>query len=542
MIDPVTIPATDIVDDIEWDLCEGSSTCSSGKKEIFAKFRDQKGETIGEASDDIYYDSPLDDFGVIINDGETETKNKQVKLKVTFKEETDVIVISDSFDMIDPVTIPATDIVDNVEWDLCKGVSTCPSGKKEVFVKFHDKEGIPIGEASDDIHYDDPLDDEGSIPFQTPPPFQGDWDLIPPASINDIVFVLVSEEAKKEIKELAEVFPKVKEKLKEVGVEEIDDLKVNDFKKLKEEKITLPNITEVIDPDNEEIIPAIPFEELNKEEKEKMPKDIIFVKAGGGKIDIDIDLKIDPNKNLRKEIAFTSGAKIGFYIKPKDKVKTIKGKIAFKPKTKDKEESSEFDYSDDDNDGIYTADIEISPVEGELEVLTEIDYQDDNLEDKEINITIIADPEGYVYEKQDDKEIPIPDAKISLYQLDQKTNQYELFPASEYEQDNPQTTDAAGQYSFIIPKGTYYLEAEAPGYFPYRSEPFDAKEGANINRAIELRKSGTETGGKIDKDKDSAVTFFWIIILLLLLLVLLIIKRLFRRDKDEDEDDNRSIV
>ena len=604
MTDPITIiPATDIVDSIEWDLCKGEDTCPPGKKEVLVKFHNQKGETIGEASDDIYYDDPTDDFGVIINDGETETKNKQVKLKVIFREETDSIIVSDSFSMTEPTTITATDIVDNIEWDLCKGEDTCPPGKKEVFVKFHDKEGVPIGEAADDIYYDSPPDDNGSsVPFQTPPPFQGDWNLIPPAPINDIVFVLVSDEAIKEIKELAEVFPKVKEKLKEVEVEieEIDELKVNDFKKLKEEKITLPNITEVVDLDSEENIPAIPFEELSKEGKEKMPKDIIFAKAGGGKIDMDIDIKIDPNKNLIKEIAFTSGAKIGFYVKPKDKVKTIKGKKTFKPKTKDEEpevpedpetpedptdpevledptdpetpedptdpetpedptdpetptdpeypevgdsdddeeELSEVDYSDDDDDGIYTGEIEIPSEEGDLEIITVIDYQDDNIEDKEISITIISNPEGYVYEKQDNEEVPIPDVEVLIYQLDQETNQYELFPATEYEQENPQTTDIAGQYSFIIPKGTYYLEAQAQEYLAYQSEPFNAKEGANINGTIELKKSGTEVG----TGKAIGVTFFWLIILLLLLLVLYIIKKLFSRDKDENEDDNRSIV
>ena len=167
-----------------------------------------------------------------------------------------------------------------------------------------------------------------------------------------------------------------------------------------------------------------------------------------------------------------------------------------------------------------------------------IDYQDDNIEDKEIKITIISNPKGYVYEKQDEEEVPIPDVEVLIYQLDKETDQYKPFPSSEYEQENPQTTDTAGQYSFIIPKGTYYLEVEAQEYLTYRSEPFESKEGANINRLIELRKSGAEVG----TGKATAVTFFWIIILLLLLLVLCIIKKLFSRDKDENEDDNRSIV
>jgi len=113
-----------------------------------------------------------------------------------------------------------------------------------------------------------------------------------------------------------------------------------------------------------------------------------------------------------------------------------------------------------------------------------------------------------------------------------KNKQYELFPADEYEQENPQTTDVAGQYSFIIPKGTYYLEAQTQKFLAYRSEPFNAKEGANINGTIELKKGGTI----LDKGRDAAVTFFWIIVLLY------IVKKISNRDKDENEDYNRSIV
>ena len=184
------------------------------------------------------------------------------------------------------------------------------------------------------------------------------------------------------------------------------------------------------------------------------------------------------------------------------------------------------------------AGIEIPFVEGELDVFTVIDYQDDNIEDKEIKITIISNPKGCVYEKQDEEEVPIPDVEVSIYQLDQETNQYKLFPANEYEQKNPQTTDIAGEYSFIIPKGTYYLEAQSQKFLAYRSEPFDAEEGANINETIELKKGGTI----LDKGRDAAVTFFWIIVLLLILLVLYIVKKISNRDKDENEDYNKSIV
>ena len=538
----ILIDPEDTNTEIDWDLCGTDIDCESGEKEVYGQFYDENDEVITEAADEIYYDNPLDDFNIIINDGETETSNEQIELDITFKEDTDTIVISDSSDMADPVTILATDIVGDIEWDLCESSSICESGQKEIFVEFHNQEGEIIGEVSDDIYYDSLLDynsdynsdsdndndNDNPVPEEILLPSQENGETIPLDPVSDPIPVLVSEEAIEEIKELAEVFPEIKEKLNEIEVEDIDDLKISDFKKLEEEKITLPNITEVINPDDEEIPPTIPFEDLSEEEKEKIPEEVIYIKAGGGKIDIDIDLKIDSDGNLKKEVSTISGKKLGFFIKPKGDTKTIQGKVVFKAKAKDEEELSEFNYSDADNDGIYTADIEIPLMEGELDVLTEIDYQDNNLKDKEIDIMIISNPEGYVYEKQEEKEIRIPDAKVSVYQLDQETKQYELFPASEYEQENPQSTDTAGQYSFIIPKGTYYLEAQAPEYLSYQTESFDAKEGFNINRIIELKKDSSETKIGTEKEKPfltmtSSLAKIFLVPLLLLLVLLLII-------------------
>ena len=404
---------------------------------------------------------------------------------------------------------------------------------------------------------EDPTDPENP---ETPPVFEEDWDLIPPAQTGGFVFMPVPKETIKEIKELAEVFPELEEKLKEMEIEDIDDLKISDLRKLEEEGLILPNITKIVNLRNEEITPAIPFKELNKEEKEKIPEDIIFIKIGGGKIDIDINLKINSDGSLRKEVSTISGQTLSFFIKPKSKAEAIKGKLVFRSRIKDKENLSdsflnlisktasaleetklvisEFEYSDTDNDGIYTTNIKVPSVEGEFDVLTEIDYEDQDLENKDLDLTIVSNPEGYIYRKDNNEETRIPDAKISLYQLNQKTNQYELFPASEYEQKNPIRTDMTGRYSFVIPQGTYYLEAQAQGYITYQTELFDAKEGSNINRAIELEKDNSiiETG--IDRFSITSIIKNPIFILLLLLLfaIIIAIKKLFSRDRNEDDN------
>ena len=94
-----------------------------------------------------------------------------------------------------------------------------------------------------------------------------------------------------------------------------------------------------------------------------------------------------------------------------------------------------------------------------------------------------------------------------------------------------------GRYSFIIPQGTYYLKVEAGEYLSYQTEPFDAKEGSNINRSIELEKDSSETKTEQEEEKNnsfSAIISFTI--LLLLILLIFIIKKLFSRDKNEDNN------
>ena len=161
---------------------------------------------------------------------------------------------------------------------------------------------------------------------------------------------------------------------------------------------------------------------------------------------------------------------------------------------------SKFEYTDPDNDGIYTAEIKAPTVEGEYEVITVMNYDEsilDSLEasdipfyeinKKEIRLVVVVDPEGYVYEKDGDKETRIPGAIISIFWLNPETKQYELWPAKDYQQENPQITDTTGKYSFLVPEGSYYLKVEAPGYLIYDGKPFQVKEGSGVHINIELK-------------------------------------------------------
>jgi hypothetical protein len=88
-------------------------------------------------------------------------------------------------------------------------------------------------------------------------------------------------------------------------------------------------------------------------------------------------------------------------------------------------------------------------------------------------MTAIVNPEGYVFSQLADGRLRIKGASVSLYQLNPKTEQYEIWPAEQFLQKNPIVTDETGKYSFLVANGTYKLKAESLGYESYESEPFE---------------------------------------------------------------------
>ena len=178
--------------------------------------------------------------------------------------------------------------------------------------------------------------------------------------------------------------------------------------------------------------------------------------------------------------------------------------------TEEKLVLQEFEYTDSDDDGIYTVNIQAPVAEGEYEIITIVEYEDPNLGTKAIKLTAVIDPEGYVYEKIGKKETRIPGAVVTLYWLNPQTNQYERWLSEKYQQKNPQTTDATGKYSFLVPEGTYYLKVEAPNYLAYQSEPFEVKRGNGVHINIEMK---TKYGWLKGLD--------WKVILLILVTILL---------------------
>ncbi|MEN9342058.1 MAG: hypothetical protein RIQ54_314, partial [Candidatus Parcubacteria bacterium] len=146
-----------------------------------------------------------------------------------------------------------------------------------------------------------------------------------------------------------------------------------------------------------------------------------------------------------------------------------------------------FEYEDQDRDGIYEARVQTPVVNGEYDILTFITYRDQDLGDRQIALTAVIDPEGYVYESFAGREIRVGGATVSIYQQDMKTGIYSIWAGQEYAQQNPQITDRRGSYAFLVPEGNYYIEVAAEGYQSYQTKPFVVKsDTAGVHMNIEL--------------------------------------------------------
>ena len=104
---------------------------------------------------------------------------------------------------------------------------------------------------------------------------------------------------------------------------------------------------------------------------------------------------------------------------------------------------------------------------------------------------MLIDPEGYIYTIVEVAgefiEARLPKAKVTLFWLNPMTYEWQVWSAYSYDQENPQTTDKTGQYSFLVPEGTYYLQVERAGYANYVSEYLEVSEGSPVHQNIEMR-------------------------------------------------------
>lgn len=306
------------------------------------------------------------------------------------------------------------------------------------------------------------------------------------------------------------------------------------------------------------LIKGLPIANFSLAAKKNLPSEFVFARTNGELVDLNVALSVGEKGEVNQQISTLPGKTMRLVVKPISHARSVTGYFVFKsatPKitkgdnhneisrsslsasvlfamdslveenpepiipTENKLVLSSFEYTDEDGDGIYTADVVSPVVPGEYEIITVIDYIDPVLGTRQMRMITVIDPEGYVFEKQNGKETRIPSAIVSLYVLNNSTKKYELWPAKEYQQENPQITDVRGTYSFLVPEGSYYFEVEAPGYVSYQGKAFVVTLGSGIHENIELNSSQNWLD-KID----------WQTILLFVVLLLLVYN-LYRNNK-----------
>ncbi len=310
-------------------------------------------------------------------------------------------------------------------------------------------------------------------------------------------------------------FPEFISTLEKTGVK-----KIGDIEKLKVAKIILPGISESVG-----FASAAPnVSQFTAQEKNRIPTDIVFARTANEKVDFSIKVSVSNLGEPIQSINTIQNKPLYLVVKPDQPAKNVKGYVIFKsansqsamlnfakqlpaalsaslmeafplstPKNQEEVSAtkefvlSEFKYQDLKKDGVYTATINSPAVDGKYEIRTIIDYQNETVKPKQINMLVVVDPEGYIFRKVGKDEARINNANVSIYWLNPDTKQYELWPAKDFQQQNPQITDNTGKYSFLVPPGYYYLKIESPDYLTYQGKPFLVQEGIGIHQNIELQ-------------------------------------------------------
>ena len=231
------------------------------------------------------------------------------------------------------------------------------------------------------------------------------------------------------------------------------------------------------------------FSSLTADQKEKIPSDTAFVLMGNKNIDAPAKFDFSDTSSAVQKINVLENKPISLVVRPSSPVKSVTGAIFFKSDNLANSDQGfsvlQFAYKDN-NDGTYVADINSPGLVGQYQIITSINYVDSALAQKEIKTTTLVDPDGYIYEKTNKGEVRVAGAQVTLYKMTSK-DWYEPWDAITYGQENPQITDTTGNYSFLVPAGTYYLTVSALGYNSYKTDNFSVIEGKEIRNNISLK-------------------------------------------------------
>ena len=324
--------------------------------------------------------------------------------------------------------------------------------------------------------------------------FSPRWQLIDPRLVNAFVFAPLP----KGITTLAEAFPELGNTLDRLGVKQLSDLE-----RLAKADIYLPAVTDT----------------------DKLPENLVL--ASGltpefiSRLPLATALSVSVQGDVSQVVNALSGSPITLSVRPDGPVNSVHGYLLLKEskftenlsipmssqlaaiimaatprssksevgsfsKVEDRLVLGTFDYADADHDGVWTAEITAPMVASIYEVLTVYDYQTGKKQ--QLRLTLVVDPEGYVYARESGNETRIKDASVTIYMKDVATGKFIIWPAKDYQQENPQSTGPTGEYSFLVPVGEYKLGVTHPDYDTSLSPPFAVSESKGVHTNVELTK------------------------------------------------------
>ena len=350
---------------------------------------------------------------------------------------------------------------------------------------------------------------ENSVPKQPQLAFQSPWAQVLAEPISNFA----NNPLPREFSDMVVKFPQLDQTLKTLGINGVSDIP-----KIKSAQLILPTLTETTIPRANLTNVSqnnTPLTDLTPQEKQNIPSEVIFARSGEGLLDLNTVLTIDQNNQLQQRMNAISGQNLELVVKPKATPDSIIGYVVYKSKLNQTARDNsakikdpymaalslaiadldsqnapqqnivlnEFQYTDPNDDGIYTADIQAPLIGGNYQISTVINYKEKSLAPITLNMVTVVDPEGYVFANTAAGEVRISGAVVSLYWLNPTTQKYELWPAKNYRQENPQITDTTGIYSFLVPPGKYYISISSNLYSSYKSASFnvDNRNSVNVN-------------------------------------------------------------
>ncbi|MDR1322682.1 MAG: cell wall-binding repeat-containing protein [Gracilibacteraceae bacterium] len=125
----------------------------------------------------------------------------------------------------------------------------------------------------------------------------------------------------------------------------------------------------------------------------------------------------------------------------------------------------EFIYPATSNGNSFMAALEHYVGSGKADVFLEVEKNDGAIVTFAIRkLVILIDPSGYVYDAATGARIA--GAEVTLY-YKKDDGTWDIWPAENFDQINPQYTDTEGNYGWMVPEGTYEVRVKMAGYKDY---------------------------------------------------------------------------